>query len=103
MSDVKETFKERIKRITAWLGNTHVTQSVQDLIVQSSHEELANLFYRHAIGDWGLVSDDDWQSNNEALNNNGRVVSSYLFAGVKVWIITEANRTRTTALLPSEY
>ena len=103
MSDVKETFQERMKRVTAWLGNTHATQSVQDLIPQSSNEELANLFYRHAIGDWGLVSDGDWQSNNEALNNNGRVVSSYLFAGVKVWIITEANRARTTVLIPSEY
>ena len=46
MSDVKETFQERMKRVTAWLGNTHATQSVQDLIPQSSNEELANLFYQ---------------------------------------------------------
>lgn len=103
MLEVKETFQERIKRVTAWLGKTCVTQAVQDLIVQSSYEELANLFYRHAIGDWGLVADDDWQANNEGLNNSGRVISSYLFAGVKIWIITEANREYTTALLPSEY
>lgn len=103
MLEVKETFQDRMKRVTAWLGNTHVTQAVQDLILQSSNEELAGLFYRHAIGDWGLVPDDDWQSNNEALENNERVISSYLFAGIKIWIITEANRERTTALLPSEY
>lgn len=103
MSEVKETFQERMIRVTAWLGTTHATNAVRDLIPQSSNEELAGLFYRHAIGDWGLVPDDDWQSNNEALENNARVISSYLFAGVKIWVITEANRERTTALLPSEY
>lgn len=103
MLEVEETFQDRIKRVTAWLGQTHVTQEVQDLIPHSSNEELASLFYSHAIGDWGLVPDDDWQSNNDALLNNERVISSYLFAGVKIWIITEANRERTTALFPSEY
>ncbi|MCU8036410.1 MULTISPECIES: hypothetical protein [unclassified Shewanella] len=64
---------------------------------------LASLFYRHAIGDWGDLEDEDYQLNNEMLIKGGRILSAYQFEGVEIWIITEADRARTTALLPSEY
>lgn len=103
MLETKEEKAAREKRVLAWLGAGYVSQGVLALIENSSNEELAVLFYRHALGDWGLVPDEDRQSNDHALRNNERVISSYLFAGIKILIITEADRSRTTALLPSEY
>ena len=62
------------------------------------------LLRRHLAGDWGDVCDEDRETNNEALELGNRLVSSYnLSNGVKVWIITECDRSATTFLLPSEY
>ena len=59
---------------------------------------------RHAEGDWGDVCHDDWRANDEALARGARLLSAYhTCAGVKFWIITEADRSVTTVLLPEEY
>jgi hypothetical protein len=59
---------------------------------------------RHASGDWGDVSSEDWQENDLSLREGFRLLSSYhLSTGVKIWIITEADRSATTILLPEEY
>ena len=68
---------------------------------------------RHVRGDWGDLSDDDKQANEDALFNGSRILSSYVLEGegddaVKLWIITEAedesgDRVATTALLADEY
>jgi hypothetical protein len=62
---------------------------------------------RHLNCDWGMVDDEDWQANNAALRNGGRVLSSYPLPdeGHNFWLITEgAGRDRvTTFLLPSDY
>ncbi len=59
---------------------------------------------RHAAGDWGNLNADDRRANEEALASGGRLVSIYKTAsGVKFYIITEADRSRTTVLLPEEY
>lgn len=58
---------------------------------------------RHMIGDWGEVDEDDWGRNDEALTKGNRVVSSYLNREVRRFlIITEADRSATTILLPEE-
>ena len=62
------------------------------------------LIARHGIGDWGDLPLIDVQANFDALRRGGRLLSSYLLAGgTKVWVITEADRSMTTILLPSEY
>ena len=62
------------------------------------------LLDRHVQGDWGDVPAPDALANEEALLCEGRVLSSYpLGNGVRVWIITEADRSSTTLLLPDEY
>lgn len=65
----------------------------------------AELLGRHAAGDWGEVSEAEALMNNQAQVAGLRILSSYKLgkSGYRVWIITEADRTATTILLPEEY
>lgn len=59
---------------------------------------------RHVSGDWGDVGRDDWAANDEALKVGARLFSAYqLTAEARLWVITEADRSSTTVLLPDEY
>ena len=59
---------------------------------------------RHVCGDWGDLSSDDLAENTRSLKEGLRLLSAYhLHTGVKLWIITEADRSVTTLLLPEEY
>jgi hypothetical protein len=59
---------------------------------------------RHAAGDWGDLCAFDRHQNEIALREGLRVLSSYeVLAERRVWIITEADRSVTTILLPTEY
>lgn len=59
---------------------------------------------RHQCGDWGNVDPDDWAANDSSLREETRILSQYqLSTGVKLWIITEWDRSATTLLLPEEY
>jgi hypothetical protein len=59
---------------------------------------------RHLVGDWGDCDDQDARANDNALTRGGRIFSVYhLKDGTKIWIITEADRSSTCVLLPSEY
>lgn len=63
-----------------------------------------SLLRRHLCGDWGDLDDLDHQQNNFALAMSARLLSSYALPGVgKVWVITEADRSVTTVLLPEDY
>ena len=59
----------------------------------------------HLQGKWGTVDPEDWDANDRAVREGGRVLSVYPLedeAG-SFWIITEADRSLTTVLLPSDY
>ena len=59
---------------------------------------------RHANGDWGDVPDEDKQENEFSIEHGLRIISAYTTRlGEKIWVITEADRSYTTILLPSEY
>ena len=60
---------------------------------------------RHANGDWGCISEEDQLENQRSVSEGRRIMSSYALneRGGKLWIITEANRSSTCLLLPSEY
>jgi len=59
---------------------------------------------RHQAGDWGDLEEGDRESNDRALIQGGRILSAYAAAnGLKFWIITEADRSVTTVLLPEDY
>ncbi len=62
------------------------------------------IFFRHERGDWGELGEDDRRMNGDALRGGDRLLSAYgLPDGTRIWIITEADRSATTLLLPSEY
>jgi len=61
------------------------------------------LLNRHLCGDWGDLDDEDKAANNEALGNWTRLFSAYIIQDIKFWVITEADRSVTTILLPEEY
>ncbi len=80
------------------------------LATPAAREELSELNYspldllrRHMSGDWGDLDTDDLDSNEDALHTDARIFSAYIIQGVKFWVITEADRSSTTILLPSEY
>ena len=67
---------------------------------QTPHEFLS----RHLHGDWGTLSEDDRQENELSLREGFRLLSAYhTRLGERGWIITKADRSATTILVPSEY
>ena len=60
--------------------------------------------HRHQAGDWGDLVAEDTQENELALQSGYRLLSAYdLGNDVRIWLITEWDRSATTLLLPSEY
>lgn len=83
------------------LGNVFATPGVLEFI---PHAEMQQALDRHHAGDWGELDREDKSANERALKHGGRLFSAYRTgAGKKFWIITEADRSATTILLPSEY
>lgn len=59
---------------------------------------------RHVLRDWGELDEHDRRANHYAADHNERLLSAYSMAdGTRLWIITEADRSATTMLLPEEY
>jgi hypothetical protein len=69
-----------------------------------SADDIRGTLARHAAGDWGDVGKDDWRENDFSLDKAFRLLSAYHTAGgIKFWVLTEADRSVTTVLLPDEY
>ena len=84
------------------LGNVCMTNGVARTFAPS---EVFAALADHAQGKWGDVCAEDRATNEDALSDGDRVMSTFTRAddGERLWIITEANREVTTALLPDEY
>jgi hypothetical protein len=68
------------------------------------NDEILRAVSRHVQGDWGTLDAEDWNANERALKEGGRLFSQYhSIQDVKFWIITEADRSVTTVLLPEDY
>ncbi len=72
-------------------------------VLSEAGEDPLRLLARHASGDWGDLDAHDRRENRRSLKNGWRILSSYPVGEEKVWVITEADRSCTTILLPSEY
>jgi hypothetical protein len=86
------------------LGTVVATPGALAAIREAGHSP-ADFLVRHARGDWGEQLDGhDIKENAIALREGGRVISAYQTRkGESLWVITEADRSATTILLPSEY
>lgn len=85
------------------LGQVLSTPGALEALAEVEQEPL-QLLARHVTGDWGQVPDEDKAENDFSVERQLRILSAYVLpTGVKVWVITEADRSATTFLLPSEY
>jgi hypothetical protein len=83
------------------LGNVVITPNALD---QLSPADIQRGLQRHQAGDWGELGEEDRQENDTALRTGLRLLSAYQAGrGVTFWIITEADRSVTTLLMPADY
>lgn len=90
------------KRETSFpLGSLYITPGALKAL---SHEEIMGALGRHCKGDWGEVGAEDQAENDLSVREGFRILSAYRSrSGHKFWVITEADRSATTVLLPDEY
>lgn len=101
---MEEKVEEKVT--TFKLGQLVMTRGINDRVADDN--EFARFvwesFKRHTRGDWGDLDDEDKRENEYSLRNRLRVLSAYKHpTQPKIWIITEADRSVTTILFPSEY
>lgn len=83
------------------LGRTVITPAALEILTQ---EDMQNALQRHQQHDWGDLCKSDKRENDAALKEGFRLLSAYKSArGTTFWIISEADRSATTILLPSDY
>ncbi len=82
------------------LGRLLITPGAQAAF---SRAEVLSAVSRHQQGDWGTLCREDCRINEQALQTGERLFSAYEYHKEKLWIITEADRSATTILLPHEY
>ena len=107
--NVVSSNEPRANRARLSLGQIVATPGALEAI-ESSGDQLAGFLERHVRGDWGELDDEDRIANDQAVahegdaNRQSRVLSAYKTShGVKIWVITEWDRSATTILLPDEY
>ncbi len=86
------------------LGMTVITRTAFECLMHAGQDPVEFLS-RHAAGDWGEIEEEDKEQNDLSVQMGLRTLYSIytLETGEKVWIITEADRSTTTILLPFEY
>ena len=82
-------------------GQICMTPGAQGLAEQGL--DLLVYVKRHLSGDWGDLCEEDKAENALSLQHGYRLMSSYPTPLGKLWLITEADRSSTTILLPEEY
>lgn len=81
--------------------------ATRDALSAIQHDDavIMQLLLRHQSGDWGIVHDEDRLTNDKAVLTGARIISSYHLqpSNQLLWVITEADRSTTTLILPDEY
>ena len=84
------------------LGCVVITPALLELF-QAEMIEPTIFLTRHQSGDFGNLCASDIDANQHAIHHRARIVSCYHLRKTKFWIITEADRSSTTMLMPAEY
>ncbi|HEY0460636.1 MAG TPA: hypothetical protein VGC97_15975 [Pyrinomonadaceae bacterium] len=101
-------FRQKLERLNEKailfpLGNIYLTVAAKEALEESGQNAFEFLS-RHQTGDFGIIGKEDWQENEFSIENGFRILSAYKTKNdVKIWLISEADRSSTTCLLPSEY
>lgn len=90
------------KRPLFKMGALVATPGALDLLDRTG-TNASSILTRHQYGDFGSICAEDTQSNVDAITHGLRVFSAYDIGKARLWVITEADRSVTTLLLPSEY
>ena len=99
----QNTITKKENKVLFAMGEVHLTIGAREALGESN--QMANEFLaRHQSGDWGIICEDDRKENELSVKEGFRILSAYKTSkGEKIWVITEADRSSTTCLLPSEY
>ena len=85
------------------LGEVYLTIGAREAL-EESNQTPNEFLAKHQSGDWGIIGKEDWKENDFSVKVGFRILSAYETSqDEKLWIITEADRSSTTILLPSEY
>jgi hypothetical protein len=84
------------------LGKVVATSGALRLLVETGTNPL-DLLQRHVTGDWGNLNAEDHAENQFSIEHKFRIMSVYCLGAETLWIVTEADRSLSTLLLPSEY
>jgi hypothetical protein len=83
------------------MGNVVITPNALNQLMPA---DIQRGLARHQANDWGEMGEEDWMENDRAVRNGSRLLSNYRSNnGVMFWIITEADRSATTLLMPDDY
>ena len=87
------------------LGQTVMTRGIQEALEVNTltNRDIQSVLAKHHSGDWGDLEQEDKQMNDDAIVNGDRILSAYQIRGLKLWVVTEWDRSVTTVLLPEEY
>lgn len=87
------------------LGNLFATRRVEYLMQRNSkfRDDVNTALNMYLYDDWGITNSQDAQANDEALAMGERMLAAYETCKGRIWLITDACRSTTTILFPSEY
>ncbi len=87
-------------------GHILVTQGIADKMKEDEFfcKFLYNSLYSYMRCEWGDTCEEDAKSNDYAVKNDERILAVYIYNDkLRIWIITEYDRSATTILFPEEY
>jgi hypothetical protein len=95
--------QEKTTKTLFALGSLVATPGALAALAKSGQTPL-DFLSRHITGDWGELCEEDRKENQLSVKRGFRILSSYKTnSGENIWVITEADRSVTTVLLPDEY
>jgi hypothetical protein len=104
LSGLRQRYPALVLTIRFLPGSVLLTPGAAQALKENEDADLLDYLIRHLTGDWGNIDSHDRKVNEEALRNEQRLLSCYTLPdGRALWLITEADRSTSTFLLPEEY
>ncbi len=99
----QETMNTTSKNPLFALGQVVATPGALELL-ESAGKAPSHFISKHQSGDWGDdLCEESKELNDKSIQDGSRLISAYTVGNDKIWVISEADRSSTTLLLPSEY